>query len=100
MTHALLLALALAAPGEVTIENGKALFTSPDLGANGKTCTLCHAGGKAFDPEELRAASPKEVGILSNHCLSLRMKTPKLAPDSSELQSLILYVKTFQQKGR
>lgn len=100
MTHALLLALALAAPGEPTIEHGKALFANPDLGANGKTCVLCHAGGKAFDPEELRAASSKDVGILSNHCLSLRMKSPKLAPDSEELQSLVLYVKTFQQKGR
>lgn len=100
MTHALLLALALSAPGEVTIEHGKALFQNPDLGVNGKTCALCHAGGKQFDPEELRERSPKEVGILTNHCLSLRMRSPKLAPDSVELQSLILYVKTFQQKGR
>ena len=100
MTHALLLALALSAPGEASIENGKALFQSPDLGVNGKTCVLCHASGKQFDPEELRERSPKEVGILTNHCLSLRMRSPKLAPDSIELQSLILYVKTFQQKGR
>ena len=100
MTHALLLALTLSAPGEVSIENGKALFQNPDLGVNGKTCALCHAGGKQFDPEELRERTPKEVGILANHCLSLRMRSPKLAPDSVELQSLILYVKTFQQKGR
>jgi cytochrome c peroxidase len=100
MTHALLLALALSAPGEVSIERGRTLFADPDLGANGKTCVLCHASGKAFDPEELKAASPKDVGILSNHCLSLRMKSAKLRPDSPDLQSLILYVKTFQQKGR
>jgi cytochrome c peroxidase len=100
MTHALLLALALAAPGEVSIERGKAVFNDPDLGANGKTCALCHAGGKALDPEELRAATPRDVGILSNHCLSLRMKSPKLPADSADLQALVLYVKTFQQKSR
>ena len=99
MTNALLLALLLAAPGEVSIESGRALFNSPDLGVNGKTCAQCHAAGKAFDPEELRAASPKDVGILSNHCLGLRMKSPKLAADSPELQSLVLYVKTFSRRG-
>ena len=101
MTHALLLALALAAPpGEPTIERGRELFHDPDLGANGKTCVLCHAGGKAFDPEELRAITPKDVGTLSNHCLSLRMKSQKLPPDSVELRSLVLFVRTFAQKGR
>jgi len=100
MTHALLLALALAAPGEVSIERGRVLFSDPDLGTNGKTCVACHAGGKAFDPEELKAASPKDVGILSNHCLNLRMKSAKLPPASPDLQALVLYVKTFQQKGR
>jgi cytochrome c peroxidase len=100
LTHALLLALALAAPGEASIERGKTLFSDPDLGANGKTCALCHAGGKSFDPDELKAASPKDTGILTNHCLSLRMKSAKLPADSPDLQALILYVKTFQQKGR
>jgi cytochrome c peroxidase len=102
MSHALLLALALAlaVPSEASIERGRALFADPDLGANGKTCVLCHAGGRQLDPEVLRAASPKDVGILSNHCLSLRMKSPKLPANAPDLQSLILYVKTFQQKGR
>jgi cytochrome c len=100
MTHAILLALALAAPGEVSIERGKVLFADLDLGANGKTCVQCHAGGKSFDPEELKAASPKDVGTLTNHCLTLRMKSQKLPADSADLQSLVLYVKTFQQKGR
>jgi len=100
MTHALLLALALSAPAEATISNGKTLFNSIDLGVNGKACALCHAGGKAFDAEELANRTSKEVGILVNHCLSLRMKSPKLAPESVELQSLVLYVKTFQQKAR
>jgi cytochrome c peroxidase len=100
LTHALLLALVLSAPGEVTIERGRTLFSDPDLGTNGKTCALCHAGGKAFDPEELRAASAKDTGILTNHCLSLRMKSAKLPAESPDLQALILYVKTFQQKGR
>jgi cytochrome c peroxidase len=100
MTHALLLALILSAPAEASIDNGKTLFSSPDLGVNGKACVQCHAAGKQFDPEELRERSPRDVGILTNHCLTLRMKSPKLAAESTELQSLILYVKTFQQKGR
>jgi hypothetical protein len=100
MTHALLLALVLAAPGEVSIENGKSLFSNQDLGYNGKSCVQCHANGKDYDPEELRDRSPRDVGILTNHCLSLRMKSPKMALDSWELQSLVLYVRTFRQAGR
>jgi cytochrome c len=100
MTHAILLALALAASGEVSIERGKALFSDQDLGTNGKTCVQCHGGGKSFDPEELKAATPKDIGTLSNHCLTLRMKSQKLPAESPDLQALVLYVKTFQQKGR
>lgn len=100
MTQAILLALALAAPPEATLERGRQLFHDIDLGANGRTCVQCHAGGRAFDPDELKAASSKDVGTLSNHCLSLRMKSAKLAPNSVELQSLVLYVKTFATRGR
>ena len=105
MFQALLLALTLAGPpsgssAEPTLERGKQLFNDIDLGANGKTCVLCHAGGKNFDPEDLRAATAKDVALLSNHCLSLRMKSQKLPLDSSDLQSLVLYVRTFAAKGR
>jgi len=105
MFHALLLALTLAGspagpPAEPTLERGKQLFQDIDLGANGKTCVLCHAGGRSFDPAELRAASARDVALYSNHCLSLRMKSEKLPLDSVDLQSLALYVRTFAQKGR
>ncbi len=100
MTHALLLALALSAPEGVTLERGKQLFGDIDLGANGKTCVQCHAGGKSFDPDELKAASPKDLGTLTNHCLTLRMKSAKLSHESVELQSLVMYVKTFAARGR
>jgi hypothetical protein len=98
MTQAILLALALAAQTEASMENGKALFSSPDLGVNGKTCVQCHSGGKDFDREEVFVASSKDLGILINHCLSLRMKSAKLAPDSVELKSLTYYVKTYGKK--
>ncbi len=100
MTHALILALALTAPGEVSIERGKTLFSNQDLGANGKTCALCHAGGKNLDPDELRGATAKDVAVLSNHCLSLRMKSEKLPLDSPELRSLVLYVRALVPRGR
>lgn len=101
MTHALLLtlALALSAPGDKTVERGKELFSNLDLGVNGKTCVQCHAGGKSFDPDEVRDATSKDLGIFVNHCLTLRMKTPKLPLDSPDLQSLVLYVKTFRSGG-
>ena len=101
MFHALFLALTLAGtPAEPTLERGKQLFHDIDLGANGKTCALCHAGGKSLDPEELRAYTAKDVALLTNHCLTLRMKSEKLPLDSAELQSLVLYVRTFAAKGR
>lgn len=100
MTHALLLALALSAPEGVSMERGKQLFSDIDLGANGKTCAQCHAGGKSFDPDELKAATAKDLGTLTNHCLTLRMKSAKMAADSTELQSLVMYVKTFASRGR
>ena len=98
MTHALLLALVLAAPTEPTTERGKALFSDADLGVNGKTCVQCHAGGRDFDREEIFAATQKDLGTLSNHCLALRMKSPKLAPGSVDLASLAFYVKTFGRR--
>ncbi len=100
MTHAILLALALAAAAEASIDRGKELFANRDLGANGRTCVQCHVNGKDLDADQLAAYSPKDVGILSNHCLSVRMKSEKLAPGSAELDSLVMYVRTFRSRRR
>lgn len=89
--------VAQAADGP-TLERGRELFGSTKLGTNGKSCASCHPGGRklewaaTFDDEKL-------VGI-TNKCIEKALKGTPLDPAGTDMQSLIMYMKTFAGPGK
>lgn len=99
--YAILLVTALAAPATAegpSMEQGKALFENNKLGTNGKSCATCHQGGKklewaaTFEEEKL-------AGIINN-CIKQALKGKPFDPDSDEMKSMVMYIKTFAGPGR
>ena len=86
------LTLAMAA-GQPSLERGKELFNSTALGTNGKSCASCHAGGDKL--EEIAGYSQQQFEEIVNRCIVMALKGKALAPGSSDLASLVAYVKTL-----
>jgi len=102
-TSALVLALALSvafaglASGmkhEPTADKGKALFSDPRLGSTGKSCNDCHAAGKGLE----QAGERKDLEQVVNTCITKALKGKARKPKSVEMQSLVLYLKSFGAK--
>ncbi len=92
------LALAVVAAGGPSVERGRALFRDKALGTNGRSCASCHEGGKRFD--ELGEYDDKRLGAYANTCIEGMLKGKPLPPDSVDLRSLVLYLRTFQMERR
>ena len=94
-----------------SIENGKKLFSDPNLGTNGMSCNTCHLEGgtkegkmgdktlEAFD--NLAAKYPKYFGManrvmtldqVNNWCIVVPLKGKALAWDDQKLTDLAAYV--------
>lgn len=84
---------------EGSLDRGKELFESEKLGTNGKSCNACHPGGRKL---EWAAASydDEKMTTLLNKCIANALKGKPLPPDSADMKSLILYIKTFGGPGR
>jgi len=81
-----------------SMEKGKELFNSTTLGSNGKSCSTCHMDGKKLD----RAANydEGELGEIINQCIKNSLGGKALDPSSSEMKSLIMFVKSFAGPGK
>jgi cytochrome c len=92
----LLASLAWAA--EPSIERGKELFNSTKLGSNGKSCATCHRDGKKLE----RAATydEEELGEIINQCIKKPLDGKALELYSSDMKSLIMFVKSFAGPGK
>lgn len=88
-------AMASAASGP-SVEQGKALFNSTALGTNGKSCAVCHPGGKGL--EESADSDAKELEKISNTCIQKALKGKALAVGSDDLSSLVMYQKSLKAK--
>jgi cytochrome c peroxidase len=86
-------ATALAAESPST-EHGKALFDSADLGTNGKSCATCHPGGARLT--EAAGYGDAELTTIINSCISKPLKGKKLADDSVEMKSLVMYIHSLK----
>lgn len=82
-----------SAAGAPSVEQGKTLFSSTSLGTNGKSCSVCHPGGKGL--EKSAAANAKALEKIVNQCIEKALKGKPLASGSPELSSLVLYLKTL-----
>jgi mono/diheme cytochrome c family protein len=89
--------VALAAPAIAidvpSMERGKELFTSTQLGTNGTSCAACHQDGKGL--EGVAEYDDAQLGKIVNQCITKPLKGKALDPASSDLKSLVMYLKTF-----
>jgi len=96
---ALALSVASAGPAfgmkhDPTADKGKALFSDPKLGTTGRSCNDCHAAGKGLE----QAGERKDIEQVVNTCITKVLKGKALKPRSVEMQSLVLYLKSFGAK--
>jgi len=86
--------MAFAIGHEASLENGKALFNDPKLGTTGKSCNYCHTDGKGL----AKAGAKSDLERIINSCITHSIKGKALDPQSAEMQSMVLYIKSFQNK--
>ena len=86
--------LAFAMQNEASAEKGKALFNDPKLGTTVKSCNDCHTDGKGLD----NAGAKSDLERIINSCIIHSIKGKTLDPKSAEMQSMVLYIKSFGQK--
>ena len=92
MVLALLASSALADVGP-SVERGRKLFNSTQLGTNGKSCSSCHPGGNRL--ETAAGYDETKLGEIINQCIEKPLKGNALDPGSVEMKSLIMYIRTF-----
>ncbi len=80
-----------AASHEATVDKGKALFNDPKLGTTEKSCNTCHKDGKGME----KAAAKKDLEVIINSCITENLKGKALDIKSEDMQSLVLYIKSF-----
>jgi mono/diheme cytochrome c family protein len=83
-------ALAMSGP---SVERGRELFDSTRLGTNGKSCSGCHQGGSGL--AGTAGYSDERLGGIINQCIKKPLNGTPLAADSSDLKSLVMYLRTF-----
>lgn len=83
--------LAAKAP---TSDLGKQLFESPTLGNNGKSCSSCHPQGKGL--EKITDYDDAKLKGMINSCIRGALKGEVLAPESAELDSMLIYLRSLQ----
>lgn len=76
-----------------SLKRGEELFNSTQLGTSGKSCASCHSGGKKL--EEVAGYKDDELAGIVNQCIMKPLKGKPLAADSTDLKSLIMYLKSF-----
>ncbi len=86
--------IVFAAEG-ASIEKGKSLFNDPKLGTTGKSCNTCHPEGKNIQ----KAAARIDLVQIVNGCITNSIRGKALDPQSVEMQSLILYIKSLGIQG-
>ena len=86
--------MVFAAAEGVSIEKGKALFNDPKLGTTGKSCNSCHPDGQNIQ----NAGTRRDIDRVINACITHSIKGKALAPQSIEMQSLLLYIKSLSAK--
>jgi len=76
-----------------SIETGRTLFESPRLGTSGKSCAGCHPQGKGL--EDSGYLDDTEMVKMINLCIRKPLKGEPLDPASTEMDSLVLYLRSL-----
>lgn len=83
------------ATGAPSVELGRQLFESLELGRAGKSCATCHPGGKGL--EEIGAYDDRQLKEMINFCIRDALKGRPIDSGSMELESMLLYIRTLQK---
>ncbi|MDY0213217.1 MAG: cytochrome C [Desulfuromonadaceae bacterium] len=81
------------AADKASTDRGKELFNSTELGTNGKSCASCHAEGKGL--EKSAAHDDAKLKKITNLCISQALKGHPLSTGSSDMASLVMYMKSL-----
>ena len=73
---------------------GEKLFQSKSLGSNGNSCSTCHSGGKGL--QELGSYDDATLKEMINFCIRDALKGEMIGVDSSEMNSLFSYLRSFK----
>ena len=84
------------AAGISTLEIGRNLFESTQLGKSDLSCAACHPDGKGL--EKVGDFSDTELKDIINACVRDALHGTLFASDAQELNALMLYVRSFQAK--
>ncbi len=86
--------IVFAVQGGATIEKGKKIFNDPSLGTTGKSCNSCHPDGRGLEQSGTR----RNLTDIINGCITIPLKGKALDPNSVEMESLVLYIKSLGAK--
>lgn len=75
---------------------GEKLFGDTTLGGpkNTRSCSTCHPGGKGLED----AGSNPDLASIINRCITGPLAGNRIDEDSTEMQSLILYIRSLGGK--
>jgi len=81
-----------------TLNLGKALFESTELGTKGRGCVTCHAQGKGL--ELIGDFNDTELKDIINACLRDAVGAKMISPEAQEMEALLGYVRGFQKTSQ
>lgn len=81
-----------------SLERGEKLFASEKLGTSGKSCATCHKDAKELTG--VSTSSDEELAGTINRCIAGPLKGKPLDPETSDMKSLVLYLKSFAGTGK
>ena len=84
--------LAIEAP---SLDLGKSLFESPELGTKQRSCSTCHTQGKGLD--KVGDFNDEELKDIINACIRDALGGELMDLESQELNALLSYVRVFQK---
>lgn len=81
-----------------SINRGQQLFTSKKLGTSGKSCNSCHEDGKGLTIS--LNAGDQQLSETINTCISRPLKGKPLDPESADMKSMVMYLKSLAGTGK
>ena len=81
-----------------SLKKGQQLFESEKLGTSGKSCNSCHPGGKNLKVSAI--SGDEQLAETINGCIAGPLKGKQLDPESADMKSLVLYLKSLAGAGK
>ena len=78
-----------------TLDLGKTLFESSELGTTGRSCSSCHPDGKGLDM--VGDFNDVELKDIINACFRDALKAEMISAESQEMDALVGYVRKFEK---